>query len=134
MEPSRARRAKALPDPRIARLIIENAVEYAIFTLDFDGRITTWTPGAEAILGYTAEEAVGMPVSALFTASDLSAGVDESELERARTHGRAEDSRWHVRRNGERFWANGVTILLDDPELPGLLKVMRDDDVGQKND
>lgn len=127
MEPTNARRAKMLQDSRLARLIIENAVEYAIFTLDMDGVITTWSPGAEAVLGYTAEEAVGMSASVLFTASDQSAGVDRIEMERTRTLGRAEDSRWHVRKNGERFWANGVTILLDDPELSGLLKVMRDE-------
>ncbi len=127
MDAPETRRSEILQDPRLARLIIENAVEYAIFTLDFDGRITSWSRGAEAILGYSPDEAVGMSASALFTASDRSAGIDRSELERARTLGRAEDSRWHVRKNGERFWANGVAILLDDPELSGLLKILRDE-------
>jgi predicted flavoprotein YhiN len=42
--------------------------------------------------------------------------------------GRAEDERWHVRRDGSRFWASGVvTPLYDDAGcLRGFAKVMRD--------
>ena len=117
----------ALHDARLASLIIDNAIEYAIFMVSFDGEIMNWSRGAERILGYTPDEAIGMHVSALFTPSDVSAGSVEAELDKARRTGRAEDSRWHVRKNGERFWANGATMLLDEPELSGLLKVMRDE-------
>jgi PAS domain S-box-containing protein len=44
--------------------IIESA-EDAIITKTLDGVITSWNPGAERIFGYTAEEAVGQPVSIL---------------------------------------------------------------------
>ena len=37
----------------------------AILTKDLDATITSWNPGAERIYGYTAEEAVGRPVSLL---------------------------------------------------------------------
>src|SRR5204862_2213302 len=33
--------------------------------------------------------------------------------------------RWHRRKNGERFWANGVTARIEGAEA--LLKVMRDE-------
>ena len=37
------------------RLIVENAREYAIVTLDLKRRITGWNSGAEGLLGYVAE-------------------------------------------------------------------------------
>ncbi len=49
------------------------------------------------------------------------------ELDRAVQAGRAEDTRWHCRKSGERFWANGVTMGIFEPELTGLLKILRDE-------
>ena len=37
------------------RLIVDNAREYAILTLDLKRRITGWNSGAESLLGYVAE-------------------------------------------------------------------------------
>jgi PAS domain S-box-containing protein len=127
MSQSTSRNSQALRDDRLASLILENALEYAIFTVDFEGRITSWGPGAERILGYTTAEAIGLHFSALFLPSDLSADAPQLEIEKAIRDGRAENSRWHHRKDGERFWANGVTMLLRDPSPPGLLKIMRDE-------
>ena len=119
--------ARALTDARVAELIVEHARDYAIFTLDLGGRITSWSKGAERIIGYTSDEAVSMNFAAIFTASDLAAGQDRLEVEKAWRDGRAEDSRWHVRKTGERFWANGVTTAFRDAEVQGLVKVIRDE-------
>jgi PAS domain S-box-containing protein len=116
-----------IPHGEFASLILENALEYAIFTLNFDGRITSWNPGAGRIFGYSREEAIGMDFAALFTAPDVSANVPGAEIERARRKGRAEDSRWHVRKGGARFWANGVTMSIEGSETPVLLKITRDE-------
>jgi len=37
------------------RIIVENIDSYAIFTLDAQGRIDSWSPGARNLAGYTAE-------------------------------------------------------------------------------
>jgi PAS domain S-box-containing protein len=112
-------------NPALARQIVENATDYAIFTLDADGLITSWSPGAERILGYSEQEALGMDFRLLFLEADRAASTPSAELDRALKIGRAEDTRWHVRKDGQRFWANGVTMRLQDE--PGLLKVMRDE-------
>jgi PAS domain S-box-containing protein len=119
--------AIALRDPQLAALIVDNAIEYAIFTLTLDGTITGWSRGAENILGYRADEAVGMNFAALFIEPDILAEVPAKEIQKAADFGRAEDTRWHHRRDGERFWANGVTMALagSDPKI--LLKIMRDE-------
>jgi PAS domain S-box-containing protein len=114
-------------DPQLAAAIVENAFAYAIFTLDAHGVILTWSPGAEAIIGYRAAEAIGMNFSVVFTESDRAAGINSLELETVRTDGRAEDSRWHLRRDGERFWANGVAMRLDGPGQVASLKILRDE-------
>ena len=71
---------------------------------------------------------LGKPGSILFTAEDRAKGEDAAELARAITEGRAEDERWHVRKDGTRFWASGVLIRLADEggEIVGFAKVMRD--------
>lgn len=112
-------------DPLLASMIIDNATEYAIFTLDFEGRITSWSRGAERILGYSADEALGQHVSILFLEADRAAGAPEAELARAIDEERAEDTRWHIRKDGEVFWANGMTMRLRDRQA--LVKVMRDE-------
>jgi PAS domain S-box-containing protein len=114
-------------DGEAAKLIIAHARDYAIMTLTLDGEILSWSPGAEKIMGFSAEEAIGSNFGALFTESDRAAGEDRLELDRAWRDGRAEDSRWHVRRDGRHFWANGVTMAFADGPAPTLIKVIRDE-------
>ena len=110
------------------RLIVQNSDDYAIFAIDRSGRILTWNRGAEKILGYTPSEAIGRPADCIFTAEDLAEGVPQREAALAMATGRADDNRWHVRRDGSRFWASGVLMRLgDDPANPlALAKILRD--------
>ncbi|HEY0366019.1 MAG TPA: ATP-binding protein, partial [Pyrinomonadaceae bacterium] len=66
--------------------------------------------------------------SKFFTPEDRAKGIPSKELETAAKLGRAEDERWHVRRNGVRFWASGVVTPVRDEagKLIGFSKVMRD--------
>src|ERR1051326_5916524 len=112
----------------IYRKAIEEIRDYAIFLTDADGIVTTWNVGAQHILGYTEEEIVGKDGSKLFTVEDRGRLVPEKELATAAATGRAEDERWHVRRDGSRFWASGVVTSVRDHKgnLVGFVKVMRD--------
>ena len=110
------------------RLLAENIKDYAIFTVDPTGRVTSWTAGAERLLGYRKDEIVGQSAAVLFTPEDVQRDVPRKEIEQARSTGRGEDDRWHVRKDGSRFWSSGVmTPLWDgDGNLRGLAKLMRD--------
>lgn len=112
----------------IYRKAIEDIRDYAIFMTDADGIVTNWNVGAQHILGYSEEEIVGKDASKIFTTEDRTRGVPEKELASAATLGRAEDERWHVRKDGSRFWASGVVTPVRDAEgkLIGFSKVMRD--------
>src|SRR5215210_7749413 len=112
----------------IYRKSVEDIRDYAIFMTTPDGLVTNWNRGAQHILGYTEAEIVGKDASRFFTAEDRAKGVPQKELTTAATEGRAEDERWHLRRDGSRFWASVVVTAVRDDEvnLIGFSKVMRD--------
>jgi len=116
-------------DDELYRLIAESSVDYAIFHIGLDGIVKSWNPGAERIFGFTPQEIVGRHGSILFVPEDVFRGEAEREMRFASETGRAQDSRWHLRKDGSRFWANGVMLGLRDRTgtLRGLAKIVRDD-------
>ncbi|HEV7265302.1 MAG TPA: PAS domain S-box protein [Falsiroseomonas sp.] len=110
------------------RLIVEGARDYAIFTMDVQGRIDTWLPGAANVFGWSREEAVGQPVAVTFTPEDREGGEHEEELETARREGRAPDVRWHLRKDGSRVFIEGSVTALRRPDggIRSFLKIGQD--------
>lgn len=108
--------------------LMENVKDYGIFMLDPEGKIATWNLGAERILGYKEEEILGHNFWEIFTPHDIQKEQPEFELHEAAEKGRAEDERWHLRKDGTRFWASGVVTPLwgADGILRGFTKVLRD--------
>ncbi len=117
-----------LDGERMFHLLMENVKDFAIFMLDPEGRIVSWNTGAERILGYKEPEIIGQPFGVIFTPEDIGRKRPEFELQLAREAGRAEDERWHLRKDGSRLWASGVvTPLLDEHgNLQGFAKILRD--------
>lgn len=112
----------------VYRDLVECAFDHAIFRIDLTGRITTWSTGAKNVFNYSDAEIIGKPVSIIFTAEDHARGQDRIELTTALTRGRADDDRWHVRKDGSRFWSSGVvTPIIDEDGKPsGFVKILRD--------
>ncbi len=110
------------------RLIFESLTDYAIFTLDLDGRVSSWNRGAERLLGYRESEVLGESADLIFTEQDRRENVPRRELETAREHGESSDDRWHARKDGSQFWASGVaTPLMGSREhARGFVKILRD--------
>ena len=110
------------------RLLVESVIDYAIFMLDPDGRVTTWNAGAERMKGYTADAIIGQHFRVFYPPEKQAIGHPEHELELAIRDGRYEEEGWRVRQDGSRFWANVViTALFDrDRKLVGFGKVTRD--------
>ncbi len=113
---------------RMHRLTLDSVRDYAILTMDVDGLVTSSNAGALRVLGYREEELLGRPAAMIYTPEDVRDGVPRRELERAGRRGVADDERWHVRKDGSRFWGSGlVTPLLDEGDrLRGFTKVLRD--------
>ncbi len=112
----------------IYRLIVESADEFAIFTVDLEGNIRTWNTGAEHLFGYVAEEIIRRGISVVFVAEDRAQGIPHQEIEAALAKGKAADKRWHLRKDGSRFWADGYLMPLQDSleTVFGFLKIISD--------
>src|SRR5687767_13805108 len=83
-------RAKALRDQRMSQtdvtnttelfeLIVESALDFAIFTTDSQGITTSWNVGAERLFGYKAGEILGLSADVIFTEEDRQSGAPEGE-------------------------------------------------------
>ncbi len=96
--------------------------------MDPEGNIASWNKEAERIIGYTEDEILGRNFSVIFSPDDLRDGLPQQELLLTKEKGRAEDERWHVRKDGSRFWAFGIVTPLYDPAgaLVGFSKILRD--------
>jgi PAS domain S-box-containing protein len=113
---------------RFLEALLESAVDYAIITLDLDGLVTSWNSGATCLLGWSQDEMIGRPASNFFTIEDRRAGVPQAEMQAALTQGRGSDERWHLKKDGSRFWANGEMMPLKDKagDVQGFIKILRD--------
>ncbi|MGE5093208.1 MAG: PAS domain S-box protein [Bacillota bacterium] len=110
------------------RMLVEQVRDYAIFLIDPAGWIRSWNEGAQRVFGHTRDEFTGLHTSALFVPEDIAAGIPARELETARAEGEANDDRWLMRKDGNRFWANGATTALRDADgsVIGFAKIVHD--------
>jgi len=103
--------------------------DYAMFTIDVEGIITSWNAGVQKLLGYTEDEWTGQSASIIFTPADKAVEMCESEMRKASETGNATDIRWHRRKDGSEFFANGVMNPIRNEEgmLIGFAKIMSDE-------
>jgi PAS domain S-box-containing protein len=105
-------------------VIVESSVGFAIFAMDLSGKVITWNIGAERLLGYGEQEIMGRDGDVVFTPEDRAQGHPDRERQNALVDGRAEDERWHMRKDGSRFWGSGLLMPLRG--VGGFLKILRD--------
>ena len=84
--------------------MLESALDFAILSMDVDGTIISWNPGAERIFGYSAEEAVGESVSLIFSPEDRAAKLPEKTRAIASTFGRSTEERWFLKKDENTFF------------------------------
>lgn len=114
--------------PLQLKQLYDSAITYALYTIDRAGKATSWSSGAERIFGFTGEEMIGQETAILFTPEDRADDQHVKEMATAATEGCAADYRWHLRKNGTQFWADGTMtpVLDDDGAIVGFLKIAND--------
>lgn len=106
--------------------IVDSAIDSAIIALDPAGVVTSWSKGAERLFGWDEAEMIGQKAARFFTPEDCADNVPAREMATAYSEGRANDQRWHLRKDGSRFYAHGSVTLLQGAGTPGFVKAVRD--------
>ncbi len=117
-----------------SQIIVENVRDFAIFAMDLNGRVLSWNIGVQHLLGFEEAEFLGQDVSIIFTPEDREMDIPNAERVQAINESRAEDTRWHLRKDGTRFFANGLaTPIKDDAgDVVFLTKILRDETARKK--
>ncbi|HET6558162.1 MAG TPA: PAS domain-containing sensor histidine kinase [Prolixibacteraceae bacterium] len=123
-----------LPDNRYIALtefyslVIDSLQDYSILTMDKNMVINCWCAGSEKVFGYKPEEVIGKQSEIIFNKEDRKNKIPLQEVETAMKEGKASDNRWHVKKDGDLFYAYGQIFPLKDAkgELVGFVKILRD--------
>lgn len=108
--------------------LLSTTSEHAVIFLNDAGVIVGWFGAAERLFGYTETEALGLDFGVLFGSDDRQLGLDRQEMAVAKDGQRSEDDRWHVRKDGSRFWGSGLLESVKQPDgtVSVFCKVVRD--------
>lgn len=110
------------------RNLVDAVEDYAMFSLDPEGRVSSWNRGAGRLTGWKGPEVLGRHVSVLLPESDDAARRVEEMLAEVCRSGRHEEDLQHRRKDGTTFTAHVVTTRLSDGKgRPlGFAQVIRD--------
>lgn len=117
-----------VPTTEFYSQVIDSMDNYSIFTLNKKMRINSWSKGSSKIFQYETDEVIGKHFDIIFTEKDKNNGIPKLEVETAVKKGRAVDNRWHMRKDGTKFYASGLVfplIGLDEKQI-GYVKILRD--------
>jgi PAS domain S-box-containing protein len=109
------------------RLIMEGTKDYAIFTLDPHGHVTSWNAGAQLIYGWRVNAVLGRHFSILYKADDVAHGKPQLALKTAAAAGRFPEEGWRIGESGNQFMAHVVITAVrnEHGKLSGFTSVTR---------
>ncbi|HIE03527.1 MAG TPA: PAS domain S-box protein [Candidatus Latescibacteria bacterium] len=110
------------------RSLLESSTETSIIAVDLNQRITLWNKGAERLLGYSAEEALGRDVSFIYLEEELRSGRISEIRDRVL---RGETFRGEVRqlrKDGKvlRIYLTVTSLKGEDDKIIGFLGIGHD--------
>ncbi len=110
------------------RLIVDGVKDHAMFLLDPNGRIESWNPAAQKVLGYPPSEVIGRDASMLYPAKERNAGRPHAEMTAAAHAGAFHSHAWKLRADGSEVWTDGAINAIRDGEgrLKGFVHILRD--------
>ncbi len=85
--------------------IFRNLKDYAIFSLDHDGRIEGWNSSVQDLLGVTEDDVIGKNFGCFWHETPGQTMGAETLIEIARQMGSSVATGWQVRADGSAYWA-----------------------------
>ena len=108
-------------------LLVAQLHDFVVVLADPEGRFQSWHPGVQRVFGYGPDEFIGQSFELLLPTAERLRGVARRELEQAAETGRAADTRWLLKKGGQRILVEGVTLgLRDGGKLVGFGKILQD--------
>jgi len=106
--------------------IIDSIQDSAIYATDKTGVILTWNKGADHMLGFSAEEAVGKQVEYLYSPEE--ADDVKRRLKQVLQDGKYAESGWRNRKDGSRFFYEMRMFCMynDKNEVIGISNITKD--------
>ena len=123
----RQRTSELARNEQLFRGLVEGVRDYAVFTIDVSGYITTWNAGAERMKQYTAQEIIGAHFSVLYPEEGRRRDEPMSHLRAAAREGRFRGEGVRVRKNGEHYLSDVLIVpMYEEGKLFGFSKVVQD--------
>ena len=101
--------------------VVQGADDYAMLSLDADGRVSTWNVSGERMFGHTAEAVIGRPGGTMVGSRAGGTTFDE-RLREASQDGWHLDEGWRTRADGSRFWG---TCMISPVKLDAEASITR---------
>jgi len=110
------------------RLFLDGVKEYALYTVDRFGCVTSWNRGAERLFGYTEAEMVGRDSISLLAkgTENLPQEARDEDIAEADRDGWAAFEGWRVRKDGTRFLGAGTLAAIGQGETREYGRLIRD--------
>jgi PAS domain S-box-containing protein len=110
------------------RFLLKGVRDYAIYMLDTEGHVRSWSDSAQRIKGYGTDEIIGRHMGVFLPPEARAARMAGEILVIAAREGQFEGESWLLRKDGSRFYASIVmdAVRNDAGELVGFAQLVRD--------
>jgi diguanylate cyclase (GGDEF)-like protein/PAS domain S-box-containing protein len=96
--------------------IVTGLTDYALLTLDHQGRVRGWNEGVERVTGRSSATTIGLPYSVFYPVDALDPTGAVDRLDEADRSGWSLDEGWRQRADGSRFWGSCLIAPLHSPD------------------
>jgi diguanylate cyclase (GGDEF)-like protein/PAS domain S-box-containing protein len=109
--------------------IMTGVTDYALVSLDHEGRIEDWNESIGRVTGFSAEQVVGQSYALFYPPGATTPDHVVDRLREADQNGWSLDDGWRLKADGSRFWCSAMIAVL--PEAPDVALPRADaDDAG----
>ena len=111
------------------KVTVDHIENYAIFTMDLDGKITSWNHGATSIYGWNEDQVIGKHFEFLYLAKERKLGSPKKHIKKAAEKGSFETEMWSPKKDKSIFLADiSISHFIDDKTKKslGYLQIVKD--------